>query len=286
MVEETDFFFVIGSPRSGTKILRDTIGSHPDVKTTDSPLEDVWTYGQADTDHDSYKAEQLTSQIKRNIRNEFNQKSSGASMFVEKNVRHSLRIPYVRSVFPRAKFIHIVRHPLDVVVSLEERWRNPIDWDYYLSTRAFEIPLADIIHYTAQLGWDYVKRILSLSDHVDTWGPHYPGLLQDLEDRNLLEVCALQWKHCVTGAREEGMKFDDDYYQLCYEQLMHQPSKTLDALGDFMCVGEIENWLSFAQHHYRTNSINRYDRDLTPNERDRVTSILGSLPEALGYELS
>ncbi len=42
---------------------------------------------------------------------------------VFKNPFHSMRIPYLREVFPKAKFIHIYRNPLDVIPSSMHMWK-------------------------------------------------------------------------------------------------------------------------------------------------------------------
>jgi hypothetical protein len=56
-------------------------------------------------------------------------------MIVEKSPRNALRVPFLRAVFPEAKFIHVLRDGRDVACSLSagingEKWRHakPVDW--------------------------------------------------------------------------------------------------------------------------------------------------------------
>lgn len=57
--------------------------------------------------------------------------------FVNKNTRNSRRLGFLSSVYPHAAFVHVVRHPLDVVASLTE-----VSWwpDLALWTRGGATP--------------------------------------------------------------------------------------------------------------------------------------------------
>lgn len=55
----------------------------------------------------------------------------GASRFLNKNTRNTRRIPYLASIFPEARFVHVIRDPIDTARSLSEVafWPDlPIWW--------------------------------------------------------------------------------------------------------------------------------------------------------------
>src|SRR5204863_6522493 len=62
-------------------------------------------------------------------------KVQAGSVLVEKNPRGSLRVPFLRALFPGARFVHIVRDGRDVACSLVpgcggDEWRHlkPPSW--------------------------------------------------------------------------------------------------------------------------------------------------------------
>jgi hypothetical protein len=282
-----DLYFIVGSPRSGTKIFRDTLQVFPNIWATNHPLEDVWIEGLQQPPHDAYSPDSITPEIRESIRTQFDSLGDDSPILIEKNVRNSLRIPYIREIFPDAHFIHIIRHPLDVVMSLRKRWQNPIDWNYYLSGKVFELTPREILEYSWDLGWKFLERLLRGQKRVDIWGPHYPGIRDDLESKSLLEVCALQWKKCVTRARENGREGDaDNYFELHYETLMTSPGEILPDIADFLNLDSPEPGLKFARNNFRTDSIGRGNQSLTPDEVDRVANTLGTTPETFGYSLT
>lgn len=85
-------------------------------------------------------AQHASEPVKKQIREWFDNQAQGGNLVVEKNPRNSLRVSYVKKIFPEAKFIHIVRDGRDVACSLVPgcggvEWRHlkPPSWqEYYL----------------------------------------------------------------------------------------------------------------------------------------------------------
>jgi hypothetical protein len=284
IMSNSELYFVVGSPRSGTKIFRDSLQAFPEIRATNHPLEEIWTYGQNTVTHEAYSPDSITPNIRETIRNRFQEYRNGTPIFVEKNVRNSLRIPYIREIFPEARFIHIVRNPLDVIVSLRERWKNPIDWSYYLSSKALELSVREIVEYTLKLGGQLLKRLLKGRKHVDVWGPHYPGLLDDLREKSLLEVCALQWKYCTANSRKYGDEQSENYFELHYETLMKNPEAVLKPLSNFMNLSSPEPGIKFAKNNFRTDSIGRGKNTFTTLELKNLENCIGTTANTFGYK--
>jgi hypothetical protein len=121
--------FVIGSPRSGTTLLRLVLDSHPRISCgeethflrsleaivgRDWPL--VETYGLPRTWwlarirelYEGFQGEVLAA--------------SGKARWAEKDPTYTLHLPFIEALFPDARYVHLVRDGHDVVASFRDRW--------------------------------------------------------------------------------------------------------------------------------------------------------------------
>ena len=126
---------VMGCARSGTSILGELIGSHPEVKYKHEAHAAWNKAGMGENDSHRLTALHATPKVMRQIRQRFELEKGGASLFVEKCPRSVLRIPFIREVFPEAKLIHLIRDGRDVACSMlpgigGSEWRHlkPPNW--------------------------------------------------------------------------------------------------------------------------------------------------------------
>jgi hypothetical protein len=126
--------FVVGFPRSGTTMIEQTLSAHPRIAAGDelptineltvliprmlnSPLAypeafaDLWLGDQAEgldnlRDYYLQRARQLGAMPK------------GAAWFTDKMPLNETHLGLIGLIFPKAPIIHVVRHPLDVVLSV------------------------------------------------------------------------------------------------------------------------------------------------------------------------
>lgn len=281
-----DLCFIVAAPRSGTKILRDTLNTHPQIEATQTPWEELWSTGMEEAPDDEFDPDQLSDDVRDRIRGEFEQTAHDHKIFIEKNVRHSLRIPYVKAVFPEARFIHIIRDARDEVTSNVEHKKNPIDWSYYLSSKALEISPVDMVKYSARLGWKTLKRLFGGSDEVAIWGPRFEGFQEAIRNHSPLEISARQWNRCVGKAHRDGGELGGEQYVEChYEELMTSPEEVLPGLADFLGLEDAEPMVKFGRREFRTDRIGRWKSELTEDQLDTVESITGELMAELGYQL-
>ncbi|MCQ4334953.1 sulfotransferase [Natronomonas sp. F2-12] len=119
----TEPIFIVGCPRSGTSIFTRNLASHPDVAEW-SEAGRIWdpNYSDPTADH-VFTSSDVTEQDRDRIRNTFltYTKLRGKARFVNKHPRNTLRIEYIRELFPDAYFIHMVRHPIGPVDSMMRR---------------------------------------------------------------------------------------------------------------------------------------------------------------------
>jgi hypothetical protein len=130
---------IIGCARSGTSILGELLAAHEDVEYV-FEAHQVWEIAPPPPDASHRQAGQdATAEIKYQIRNVFSERlaKSNRKMIIEKCPKNTLRIPYLKSIFPEAKIVHIVRDGRDVACSLrpglQDGWYHlkPPNWQTY-----------------------------------------------------------------------------------------------------------------------------------------------------------
>lgn len=106
------FFF--GCARSGTSVLGELIAQHPNVDYLGEQNQALW-HGLNDDDHHRMTSYDATDEAIATLREAYQHEGR---VLVEKMPTHSLRIPFIRRVFPEAKLIYIIRDGRDVACSL------------------------------------------------------------------------------------------------------------------------------------------------------------------------
>jgi hypothetical protein len=145
--------FVIGSPRSGTTLLRLILDSHPHISCgeethflrdleaivgRDWPL--VSTYG--------LPREWWLERI-RSLYAEFQAevlRGSGKARWAEKDPTYTLLLPFIEELFPDACYVHLLRDGHDVVASFRDRW------GYTSAARAARTEWARYVNAARELG--------------------------------------------------------------------------------------------------------------------------------------
>lgn len=110
-----DITFITGCARSGTSILGELVEAHPKVMYAYE--EHIWRK-MAETDHHAVTVDDISIEKQKKLRKWMKMYKRKNKIVVEKNPRHIVRVPFVKSIFPEAKIIHIVRDGRDVSCSL------------------------------------------------------------------------------------------------------------------------------------------------------------------------
>ena len=122
--------FVLGTGRSGTTILGLTLGIHRDVGFLNEPKA-VWAYAYESEDligsynqsraFYSIDPEEATGEVKQRLHRVFGHylRFSASSKVVDKYPELIFRIPFVREIFPDAKFIFLFRNGFDTCTSID-----------------------------------------------------------------------------------------------------------------------------------------------------------------------
>lgn len=248
---------IIGAARSGTKLVRDLIASHPEVEKIPFDINYVWRIGNENLSHDEIPPESITPKIMTRIRKYFKSCQHGKPFLVEKTVSNCLRVEAVHKVFPEAKFIHLYRDGWDVIESAYRQWVAPPDWRYILSkTRKY--PLFMAFGYASSYAAKTIRQVLG-GNHtsISPWGPCYQGIHDDILAKPVLEVCAIQWARCVSRS-VQALKVipPTQVFHLRYEDFIHNPQGKLSEIAEYLGY-DPKPYLNHIYHHVTSTNIGK-----------------------------
>jgi tetratricopeptide (TPR) repeat protein len=179
--------FVVGMPRSGTTLIEQILASHPQVHGA-GELDDLSRLAfrhLPDGTNASYSRADLSA-IREAYLAEASLLASGKPVLADKMPTNFLWIGVVRTAFPEARIVNLVRDPRAVAWSL---------YRHYFPARAhgYAYDLDDIAEFHALY-----------RDLMNFWSELYPGSILDLHyetfveeaetgTRGLLEYCGLSW---------------------------------------------------------------------------------------------
>jgi Flp pilus assembly protein TadD len=203
--------FIMGLPRSGTSVVERIIASHSkvaaggelafvselrkvvsDVLPSQQPfpenLAQSWTADRhyvASLFRDYYLARAERYGL-------LSTSAGGKEFFTDKMPFNEIYLPLLKMAFPQAKIIHVLRHPLDVLVSMMS---NEVTQGFNCGYK-----IEDAAHHLAAV-WDlaeHFRRELDLADYVI----RYEALVADPggQTRRLLDYLGLSYG---------GLSFDD-----------------------------------------------------------------------------
>jgi hypothetical protein len=278
---------LLGAARSGTKMLRAAIAAHPRISAIPHDINFIWKYGNFALPHDELEPRHLQSGSRRYIQRFFAgfQAPLPGSVVVEKTVSNTLRIPFVRAVFPDCRFIHILRDGRDVSASARRMWQAPLDWQSALEkVRLF--PLRGLPSYARQYLQSYLIRTLSAEKRMSSWGPRFAGIDEKARSQPLLETCGEQWRRCVEAAFS-GLKDvpGKDVLQLRYEEFVDEPLRGMQQIISFLGLPMTAEVERHARNMVSTKNVDKWKKEVAPGELEGLLDAIGETLEAHGYAL-
>lgn len=268
---------LIGAARSGTNMLRDALLTVPGVATW--PCDEInylWRHYHASWPTDEFGAELATPRVRRFLRTRFARqaRTAGAAWLVEKTCANSLRVDFVRAVFPEAKFLWLVRDGRDVVASALKRWKAPLDVGY-IARKARFVPPGDVPYYAFRYIKQRLYRHVSRERRLGSWGPRFEGIDQWLATRSLAEVCAEQWRRSVLAAgRSLAHLSANQVCHLRYETFVEQPAIELARTWEFLGISPTSSHLEQAASQISRQSVGKWRRESTAAQVQAVEPMI------------
>lgn len=200
--------FLVGFPRSGTTLLDTILRSHSSIEVVEEkPMIELAGAYIRKHDNSDIVSQPLSAEIIAGAREvyqtEFSKHLSerkNRSVCIDKLPLNILRIPLIRQLYPQAKFILSMRHPLDSILSC---WMQNFRLN---SAMAVMTDLDKIVElYCAAMGCLEQCR---LDSDLKVHTIRYEDLISDLsgETTALLEFLDLDWEPQMANYRETALK--------------------------------------------------------------------------------
>lgn len=275
MATDPQIVIIISAGRSGSKYLRDLLGASRDCVVVPYDINYVWRYGNERQAHDVLEPSSLgprnRSWIRRQVLRLANWPNAGARIVVEKSVPNSLRVPFVLSVFPEARFIHLVRDGRAVAESSRRVWNERPSAGYYLRKLRY-FPIGNAGYALRQAGNLFRQGDRQRSARI--WGPHYPGVREDLTKMPLLEVCGRQWLECVRRASADLAGVPSDrVITVRFEDLVAECG-VLESVAKFSGIDDMAPVLSAWKERSDRSNVDKWRQSLTPDEAQLLSSLM------------
>lgn len=274
---------IIAAARSGTKMLRHVLSASQEIVGYPYDANYIWKYGNYKIKHDEIAPESIDEKQKDRIRNFFLRlcDTSGRPRLLEKSVPNSLRIPFVRSVFPNCKIVHLYRNGLDVAGDARLCWQDSASSERIQSKKdrlrkLKEFPLSMAWPYLLEYGKGYAKKTLLKQTHVESWGPRYKGIDEDVRNKSLIEVCSIQWAKCIEHCCRElqYLCYGKDYINVSYESLIMEPEVQLGKIVDFIGLPDGSTIINRGKETICSNFLNSWHDYLTRGEAEKVMPVV------------
>ncbi len=296
--------FIIGSPRSGTTLVGDILDLHPQIGRWYEPYFVLDRYFR-NAPNDCRTAADATDDVKAYISHAFDyyRIKYGCSIVVDKSPRNSLKIPFLRQIFPEAKFIHILRDGRDSILSIHRQWvkrqnigsvGNRNYWQIIRTVKNFLIdPQPLLVHKIAALQFEMggAADILKGQGFLHKlrwdgrvgWGPQFAGWQQVIDEVSTLEFNALQWAKCVKTVKVDSQKIDKSkFLEIRYESFLKHPQDVLERVFTFLESPFPGNFMSQLPVLKGTN-YNKWKDVFSDKEKALIGPIVNPLLVQLGY---
>jgi len=277
-MDDSKIVFIIGPARSGTKMLRDLLASHQDIGKIPFDINFVWKYNFKHVTHDALKVDQINTKSSEFAKKYIGKRLKGNKFIVEKTVSNTLRVNYLKNLFPEAKFIYLIRDGRDVIESVNRQWGKSPSIKYIFS-KLKEYPKELLWSY----GLSYLKDLLSITllrkptdDYV--WGVKYENYEKDVNSLGQLEFITTQWIKCVESMI--GDYNSNKMMQVSYEEIVREPQKSMEKIFNYIGIEGDKNLVP--TRNISTKRIGSY-KSLTPIELEIITARAQRLLQKFNY---
>jgi len=217
--------FIIGMPRSGTSLVEQILASHPDVYGAGEVI--FWEEAfEARRGTGSQGAPLPLHALARAYLDRVGGSAGDALRIVDKMPRNFLYAGLIHTVFPRARIIHMRRHPIDTCLS--------IYFQNFLNPGSYTNDLEALAHYYGEYlrAMSHWRAVLPATALLEI---PYEALVADPEPwtRRLLEFIGLPWDaRCLEFHRTERVVITASKWQV--RQKIH--------------TGSAGRWRRYRQH--------------------------------------
>lgn len=293
--------FIIGSPRSGTTILGNILNEHPGIAEWYEPYYLWEKFFNTDQD-DIWDINALNDKVRKKIQKEFciYGNKCGKPMVMDKSPTHSFNAEIISNIFPRAKWIHIVRDGRDVTLSIRREWEKRSDLvqkkSYYgLFKLASSMLNRQPFYRYKTMAVFFEIRNHSIYNFIGDfnkarwkgragWGPRFDNWENHLNSHSNLEFYATQWVKSVEGVKKSWGKLpQENRIEIRYENLLMKPIPTLTEIINFLGFDVNETFFDTIPKLKEKNFL-KWKHQFSREQLKMIHPIVTPLLVELGYE--
>ena len=284
--------FIIAAARSGTKMLRAALARSSELVDIPYDIDYIWKYRNYDIPHDELTPEHITPEVESFIKKQFAKllARSKARRVLEKSVSNSLRVGFVRAIFPEGKIVHLFRDGRDVAADARLCWQASMISDQIQSKselfrKIVNFPIVAAFPYLLTYLRSYLQKAVTSRKHIDCWGPVFDGVNEAIQRYSLVEVCGMQWDRSIMRSLEglEKLKEDEDYINVRYEDLVSNPVFELTRLCEFLEIRDVEPILDYGRSNITSKYVGFWKTALSREEILQLMPHIENNLKKLGY---
>lgn len=272
---------LVGAHRSGTTWLGEILARSPEVAYWVEPRH-VWVWGHWFRSDDVLTGSDASPLVIRHIRRTFAGYVAKRKRprFCEKTPSNCLRLGFVRSVFPDARMVMLLRDGRAVVRSTIQKQKEGIDW-HRVAARIRESSPLDYLAWLSRVPWLLAKVT---STRLEYWGPRPPGWREWVGRYPPEVVAAKQWAETIGWAFAELERMDSSMYMVVrYENLVQHPKAVLHDLASFTGLRIVQPLLQFAERTADPSRAEKWRSELDSELLGRIRPYMEPMLERLGY---
>tara|TARA_A100001015_G_scaffold315965_1_gene429085 strand:- start:5282 stop:6154 length:873 start_codon:yes stop_codon:yes gene_type:complete len=270
---------ILGAPRSGTNILRDVLTRLDGLASWPcDEINPIWRHGNLDFPTDELPPDLCRSKQVALIHKQFSwvARKYSAETVVEKTCANCLRVGFVRTALPNAKFLSIIRDPEDAICSAIKKSTSTPNLKYILAKAKF-VPKIDFPHYSLKFLKSVINKNKTFVGQKHFWGPVSSEMTKISTECSHLEKCTQQWIDCVTKSSEELRKVpQQNRFQINYEDFVMKPKSILSEALAHLNIRHSEKQLEQAVEDVSISSLGRSQTELDRSEITRIRILLST----------
>lgn len=214
--------FLVSSPRAGSTLLFETLAQSPDVATiggeSHAVFESIPAFHPKNREWHSNRLTEVDARpaavrlLERHFLQQMKDRTGAPGRelrLLEKTPKNSLRLPFLASVFPDAKFVYLQRDARDTISSMLDAWRS--------------------------------GRYVTYRNLPDWEGPPWSLLLtpgwRELAGKPLEEIVAAQWSAATRYLLDDLERLPADRWCIAgYDALVNDPQNEIERICRFVGI--------------------------------------------------
>lgn len=257
---------VTGSPRSGKSLVAHLLTASDEFVVIREPLS-IWNAGLGARSSDVRTADEATPELRDEIRRACAGAVSAAQKrrYIDDLAHHTLRIGFAHAIMPEAKFILVVRDPMETVPEMMYGWIHRDTIAKAFTRRRKSIRLRSAPRLVARFALNYAAS--RFAGRRMSWGPRPPGLAGRAAKRSVAETAALQWRELVARALDGASELPDHSSILVrHDDLLTDPAHVAGRIASFCQAERPERIIKKAQAVIDPEYL--FEKRIEPTERE------------------